>query len=255
MSRVHQEASLSDDVYYHLKDYILYDVSRPAERLQLAQLSEHFGVSITPIREALIRLAAESIIDSKPGRGFFYKEYLISEQTSLYELLCALLESAIIKAGTRPPVRFLQELKYVKAPGSDPDHRDMAAIRVTVEAMETLAEQIAAVSGNRELVTLVRNLCERTRPSRILDLEQPDNAAILVDDVQLMVQALQRGEGERAIAVLRAILDKKRRRMQTLASERRRRVYELHPLLRPGAGRQVMVRYRDDETGDMPPKA
>ena len=255
MSPAHQEASLSDDIYYHLKDYILYDISHPAERLQLAQLSEHFGVSITPIREALIRLAAESIIESKPGRGFFYREYLISEQSALYELLVTLLESAITKASTRAPIRFLYDLKSVAPPASEARPRDTAAVRTAVAAVEKLVEQIAIISGNRELVTLVRNICERTRPSRILDLEQPDNAAIIVDDLKLLVTALQRGESERAIAVLHELLDKKRRRMQALANERRRRVYEAHPLLRPGAGRQMMVRYHGDEKGDVPSKA
>jgi DNA-binding GntR family transcriptional regulator len=245
MNRMHQEASLSDDVYYHLKDFILYDVSCPAERLQLGQLSEHFGVSITPIREALIRLAAESIIESKPGRGFFYKEYVPSEQTALYEVLVALLEAAIARASTRAPVRFLYDMKSLALDSGETGSRE-TAVRATVVAIEKLLEQIASISGNRELVALVRNLCERTRPSRILDLQQPVNAAAIVEDIKLLTTALQQGESAKAIALLRDALDKKRRRMQALANERRRRVYEAHPLLRPGAGRQMTVRLRDE---------
>ncbi len=253
MGRIHHEASLSDDVYYHLKEYILNDVSCPAERLQLAQLSEHFGVSITPIREALIRLAAESIVDSKPGRGFFYKEYSPSEQTALYELMVALLEAAIAKGSVRAPVRLLYDLKSVAPGGDETQPRGATAAGTTVAAIEKLVGQIAAISGNRELVSTVRNLCERTRASRILDLEQPSIAAGIMEDLKLLVSALQRGESGRAIALLNDLLDKKRRRMQGLASERRRRIYEAHPLLRPGAGRQVMVRYQDDH-GDAPSK-
>jgi DNA-binding GntR family transcriptional regulator len=247
MSRVHQDASLSDDIYYHLKDYILADVTSPAERLQLGQLSQHFGVSITPIREALIRLAAESIIESKPGRGFFYKEFLASEQAILYEIIYRLLEFAIDKAGTRLPVRFLYDLKAVPPLGGDPQPRAEVAVRANVLAKEKLFEQIATISGNREVVAIVRNLCERTRASRILDLEQPASAAIIIEDLKQLVTALQRGESERAIALLREQLDKKRRRMQGIANERRRRVYEAHPLLRPGAGRQVILRYEDEK--------
>jgi DNA-binding GntR family transcriptional regulator len=246
MGRVHQEASLSDDVYYHLKDYILYDVACPPERLQLGQLSEHFGVSITPIREALIRLAAESIIESKPGRGFFYKEYLPSEQAALYEVMVALLESAIAKASARAPVRFLYDLKAMLPVSGDARPRDATALRASVSAIEKLIEQIASVSGNRELVLVVRNLCERTRTSRILDLEHPANAAAIVEDLKQLVVALQRGEGNRAIERLRSLLDSKRRRMQMLAVEHRRRIYEAHPLLRPGAGRHIAVGSSDD---------
>jgi DNA-binding GntR family transcriptional regulator len=246
MSRIHQEASLSDDVYYHLKDYILYDVTYPAERLQLAQLSEHFGVSITPIREALIRLAAESIIDSKPGRGFFYREYTPSEQIDLYDILLSVLESSIAKASTRSPIRFLYDLKAVSPTETGGQVRVGPAIRPSVVAIEKLMEQIAMISGNRELAALVRNLCERTRASRILDLEQPESAAIILEDLKQLVRALQAGDGERAIAILRSQFEKKRRRIQALANERRRRVYEAHPLLRPGAGRHMVYRYPDD---------
>jgi DNA-binding GntR family transcriptional regulator len=98
----HQEDLLSDDVYRRLKDYILCDVLRPPERLQIGQLSRHFGMSITPIREALIRLAAEHIIEAKPGRGFFYKEFLPSEQNRLHELLLCLLRHAVESRGRKP---------------------------------------------------------------------------------------------------------------------------------------------------------
>jgi DNA-binding GntR family transcriptional regulator len=247
MSRVHQDASLSDDIYYHLKDYILNDVTSPAERLQLGQLSQHFGVSITPIREALIRLSAESIIESKPGRGFFYRDFLASEQASLYEIIFRTLEFAIEKASTRAPVRFLYDLKALGTPGGEGQPRPETAVRANVMAKEKLFEQIAMISGNREAVAIMRNLCERTRASRILDLEQTASAAIVVEDLKQLVTALQRGESERAITLLREQLDKKRRRMQGIANERRRRVYEAHPLLRPGAGRQVVLRYQEEK--------
>jgi DNA-binding GntR family transcriptional regulator len=245
MSRVHQDASLSDDIYYHLKDYILYDVTSPAERLQLAQLSQHFGVSITPIREALIRLAAESIIDSKPGRGFFYKDFLATDQASLYEMIYSLLEFAIQKASTRAPVRFLYDLKAVAPQAGEAQPRAEMAVRAMVLAKEKLFEQIAMISGNREAVAYMRNLCERTRISRILDFEQAANATVIIEDLKLLVTALQRGESARAMAVLRDQFDKKRRRMQAIANERRRRIYEAHPLLRPGAGR--LLRYEDEK--------
>jgi DNA-binding GntR family transcriptional regulator len=247
MSRVHQDAWLSDDIYYHLKDYILNDVTSPAERLQLGQLSQHFGVSITPIREALIRLSAESIIESKPGRGFFYRDFLASEQASLYEIIFRTLEFAIEKASTRAPVRFLYDLKALGTPGGEGQPRPETAVRANVMAKEKLFEQIAMISGNREAVAIMRNLCERTRASRILDLEQTASAAIVVEDLKQLVIALQRGDSERAITLLREQLDKKRRRMQGIANERRRRVYEAHPLLRPGAGRQVVLRYQEEK--------
>jgi DNA-binding GntR family transcriptional regulator len=248
-SRIHQEASLSDDVYYQLKDYILSDVTHPAERLQIAQLSQHFGVSITPIREALIRLSAEGLIELRPGRGFFYKDFHPAEQIALYDVMFCTLKYAIENGGTRAPIRFLYEMKALS-----PDHnldRDPAALRATIAAAEKLVEQIAMISGNPQMMALMRSLCERTRISRILDFEQPAKAAVILEELKRVVAALQSGDAPAAVATLRQMIDRKRARMSELASERRRRMYEAHPLLQPGAGRHMVVRYRDPD-GEMP---
>ena len=249
MSRIHQEASLSDDVYYQLKDYILSDVIHPAERLQIAVLSQHFGVSITPIREALIRLSAEGLIELRPGRGFFYKEFIPAEQLQLYDAMFGLLKYAIEKGGTRH-VRFLYELKARSS--ESVGQRNEADIRADVQAAETLLEQIALISGNPQISAQMRSYCERTRISRILDLEQPANAVQIFADLKLLVGVLQGGESEKAIAMLRDQFEKKRARMSALASERRRRLYESYPFLRPGAGRHLAVRYRAEDQDEVP---
>jgi len=233
MGRTHHEVSLSDDVYSQLKDYILGDIERPAERLQIGQLSQHFGVSITPIREALIRLASEALIDLKPGKGFFYREYNPLEQISFYELGFSVLKYSIEKGNARPSIRFLYDLSAVLPSEGDALYAE-AAVRANVMAVEKLYEQIANGSGNAQIVSLVRTLCERTRISRLLDLEQPANAAFILGGLKQVVAGLKQGDSEGAIAKLRAQLEAKRGRMRALANERLRRVYEAHPLLRPG---------------------
>jgi DNA-binding GntR family transcriptional regulator len=249
MSRIHQEASLSDDVYYQLKDYILSNVIHPPERLQIAQLSQHFGVSITPIREALIRLSAEALVELRPGRGFFYRDFVPAEQSALYDALFCLLKYAIERGAARPHVRFPYEMKTVPSATPRDALRTEAEVRADVAAAEKFLEHIAMLSGNAQIGSLVRSLCERTRISRILDLEQPANASLIMKGVQELTAALQRGDAPAAITVLREQIEQKRLRMIELANERRRRLYEAHPLLRPGGGRHVMVRYRDDNGG------
>lgn len=246
MSRIHQEASLSDDVYYQLKDYILSDVIHPPERLQIAQLSQHFGVSITPIREALIRLSAEALIELRPGRGFFYRDFIPAEQSALYDALFCLLKYAIERGAARPHVRFAYEPRDVSVRRREGLRAD-DEVRVDVAAAEKFLEHTAMLSGNAQIAGLVRGLCERTRVSRILDLEQPANAHLILEGVQAVTSALQRGDSSTAIRVLREQFEQKRLRMAELANERRRRLYEAHPLLRPGGGRQMLVRYRDDD--------
>lgn len=92
-------------------------------------------------------------------------------------------------------------------------------------------------SGNDEFVGLIRSLCERTRISRILDLQHRENAATIFGGLKALVAALRDGKDGLAIDILKEQIDGKRARMQMLAEERSRRIYAANPLLRPGAGR------------------
>jgi DNA-binding GntR family transcriptional regulator len=231
----HQEELLSDDVYRRLKDYILCDVLRPPERLQIGQLSRHFGMSITPIREALIRLAAEHIIDAKPGRGFFYKEFVPSEQNRLHDLLLCLLRHAVESRG-RKPIQICADPPE-RPPSGNGHAEGVASWLAAAVAREKLYEQLVAPAGSNQLTELVANLCERTRISRILWLEQDADGGLPCVELDDWARLFQAGDNQAALDKLQKRFQAKTHRMHALASTRQHRIYEAYPLLRPGAAR------------------
>lgn len=231
VDRPHQDVSLSDDVYQHLKEYILNDVIRPPDRLQIGQLSRHFGVSITPIREALIRLAAEHIIDSKPGRGFFFQEFSPSDQVKIHELLFCLLKYTVEKRGQRP-----FQLGSNLAVPSPECHAGSAVLAATL-ARETLYIQLTMSLGSHQCTWLVGNLCERTRISRILWLEQRMEDSVAVDELEELVTLFRAGENEEALSQLQKRFHAKTLKIHALANARQRRIYDAFPLLRPSSMR------------------
>ena len=58
-------------VYERIKNWLLAQSLVPGQLLQIGVLADELGVSTTPVREALTRLAAERMIMSVPKRGFF----------------------------------------------------------------------------------------------------------------------------------------------------------------------------------------
>lgn len=56
-------------VYRHLKERLLSGRFAPGERLSEPLLAQELGVSRTPVREALMRLAEEGLVELVPGRG------------------------------------------------------------------------------------------------------------------------------------------------------------------------------------------
>lgn len=63
--------NINDQIYDFLKDKILTQEYAPGERLHIDQLKEKLGVSSTPIKDALNKLAGEGLVESVPRRGVF----------------------------------------------------------------------------------------------------------------------------------------------------------------------------------------
>lgn len=59
---------LRDDVHRRIRDAIVRGELRPGEKLRDGELGEWLGVSRTPVREALLRLAEAGLVTAKPGR-------------------------------------------------------------------------------------------------------------------------------------------------------------------------------------------
>ncbi|NLD71052.1 MAG: GntR family transcriptional regulator [Limnobacter sp.] len=64
------EETLSARVYERLRDEIISGALEPGHRLTLGVLKERYGVGVTPLREAMLRLSASRLIVGEDRRGF-----------------------------------------------------------------------------------------------------------------------------------------------------------------------------------------
>lgn len=72
-----------------IEDAVIAGEFLPGDRLDEASLAERFGVSRTPIREALLQLGAEGFIDVRPRRGAIVSD---ASPTRLFEMFEAMAE-------------------------------------------------------------------------------------------------------------------------------------------------------------------
>jgi DNA-binding GntR family transcriptional regulator len=82
----------------------------PGQTLTEAGLSKSLGVSRTPVREALLQLEAEGVLQSTPAKGFTVRELSKTEATELFPILASLEALAVRLANPRPDVAELEQL-------------------------------------------------------------------------------------------------------------------------------------------------
>lgn len=68
---IEQTVGLNDKVYGALKDAILKKVLRPGDRLDIVSLAKHWGISRTPVNDALQRLKVDGLIEVAPRKGTY----------------------------------------------------------------------------------------------------------------------------------------------------------------------------------------
>lgn len=68
--RLRKRPQLSEEVAAHLRERIMSGQVRPGEYLRLEHVAEELGISVTPVREALVALRGEGFVQLQPRRGF-----------------------------------------------------------------------------------------------------------------------------------------------------------------------------------------
>ncbi len=132
----------SERVYGVLRQEILHLTLSPGTRLDEAALTARFSVSRTPVREALIRLAAEGLVHHAKGQGARVSALELSNLRAFFEAL-DLLQRAVTR---------LAALRRTEA--------QMAAIAAHADAFDRAAHARDATAANDANFALHRAIAE-----------------------------------------------------------------------------------------------
>jgi len=91
--------SLKDQVYDYIRGQMKSGKLKPGDSIDMKATSQMLGVSITPLRDALIRLEMEGFVKILPRRGVIVNELTVQDIQDFYRILGALESTAIIAAG------------------------------------------------------------------------------------------------------------------------------------------------------------
>jgi DNA-binding GntR family transcriptional regulator len=193
-------AGLADEIAYRLRADILEGRLPLGAPLPHAQLAARFGVSRTPIREALRKLQATGLVELSPNRGAVVRTPARAELIEVYELR-ADLEG------------FACELACARASDAELDILDGAQARLAaaIEAAQRLDEagfDAAVADANGAFHEAIHRSARNGRlHGSIRDLEHffpRDSVWRAIADDPETLHAMNVGEHERIAAELRA---------------------------------------------------
>jgi DNA-binding GntR family transcriptional regulator len=190
----------SDRLREQIEEQIATGRLAPGSALDEVTLAERFGVSRTPVREALIQLGAEGLIEIRPRRGAVVAALGPARLLEMFEVMAELEAMCARQAARRMTEAERQALLAA--------HRECEAAQGDTDAYfyanERFHGAIYAGSHNGFLAEQTAQLQRRLRPYRRLQLRVRNRMANSFAEHEAVVQALLAGDGAAAAEALRA---------------------------------------------------
>ncbi|WP_037727411.1 GntR family transcriptional regulator, partial [Streptomyces scabiei] len=82
-----------------LRDEVLAGRLKPGQEFTVKEIAEQYGVSATPVREALVDLSAQGLLDAVQHRGFEVHAYSVSDYRNMVEARILVTEGMFRRLG------------------------------------------------------------------------------------------------------------------------------------------------------------
>jgi DNA-binding GntR family transcriptional regulator len=215
--------SLTTRVQTAIENMIMSGELRGGERVNEVALSERFGTSRGPLREACRALAQEGLLVAIPNRGVFVRQMDLREALEVYdirsaldELLGRLIAERVTGAQVDELNRLIGEMDKAAA-DTDLEHY----YPVNVEFHNCLL----AFANNRRLERLYRSLVKELHLFRRMGLLQSGSMRISNEEHRRIVQAIAEGDPITAgVSMKSHVLSAKQRLLAAVEAERAQQV-------------------------------
>ena len=206
---VDRPLALGEQVYHTLRAHLRDGLIVAGQPLQEVQLATQLGVSRTPVREALARLASEGLLVSG-GRSFMVPALTLADVDDIYEIRLLIEPAAMARVVARTvDARLRAPIEDAFAAARAAHGRaDGQAFR---EANSRFHASWLALVPNARMVKMIEQYADHMRRTRALTLDHADIRRIVLDGFEAMIAAMRDGDSEAAATAMRAHLLQARR--------------------------------------------
>lgn len=188
------------DVAELLRQQIYARELTPGSWIDELKLAAEYGISRTPLREALKLLAAEGLVTMKLRRGAYVTEMSSDDVTQVYHLLALLESDAAARVAASADDAALAELQALHAQ-LERQVRQRAAFFATNERFHLALLRLA---GNRWAEQTVLDLRKVMKLNRHHSLFKRGRLAESLAEHRALMAAIERRDAEAAAALMQA---------------------------------------------------
>lgn len=173
----------------------------PGQRLKEEELAQQLGISRTPVREALLVLQTEGLVEASPNRGATVRKYELPDLEDMYELRALLEGNAARRAATRIDAHSLRRLhescaRFDKLVGGS----DLSSL---VAENALFHETILAAADSERLADMVRQVIAMPLVYKSYFWYSPEQAKASAHCHRQLTNALERHDPGRAESIMR----------------------------------------------------
>ena len=191
----------ADELRQDLEAEIFAGRLAPGQRLDESKLAARFGVSRTPVREALLQLASIGLVEMRPRQGAVVAAVTIRRLLQMFEVM-AELEAFCARLAARrmtPEERRVLEASH-RACAEQAERGETDAY---YEANRCFHEALYAGAHNRYLEDSTSALRNRLSPYRRFQLNQPGRIKRSLAEHDAVVRAVLAGDPDAAAEAMR----------------------------------------------------
>ena len=210
-----QARSLTTELAFRIQEDILRGALPPGERLFQEHLSARYGVSRTPLREAIQRLEAQGLVQKLPNRAVVVRRLTADELGEIYAVRAELEGYAAARAAERHDEATMIHLQGFQAALSaavedaarSPEAAEAAALNERISSANSdFHRTIRAAAGNAylaEIISATENAFPKDYVWRALRTDE-ERRVLNVDEHVAIRSALERRDAKAAREAMRA---------------------------------------------------
>jgi GntR family transcriptional regulator, rspAB operon transcriptional repressor len=193
-----------DAVYEVLRQAIVTYTLKPGERMNIDELAQKLGVSLTPVRSAIQKLSTEGLVEIRSRSGTFVASLTAQDVEETFRIRCA-LECLAARDGLEALAGQISRMKELLEAMRKPV-RNARGQHAHELANSEFHQIIVRAAGNRRLVDMYEALNAHIKIARIHSSESgwPARVSREQNEHEAIVSAIEKRDADQLCAALQA---------------------------------------------------